>query len=50
MSISFQISLSYFVTPAKAGIHHPLLKFRVPVMAPRLRGGDEVWDIEVPTA
>jgi hypothetical protein len=29
------------VIPAKAGIHHPLLKFRVPVMDPRLRGGDE---------
>lgn len=39
---------SFIVIPAKAGnvvtarsIHHPPLKFHQPVMAPRLRGGDE---------
>jgi hypothetical protein len=30
-----------FVIPAKAGIHHPPMKFIPPVMDPRLRGGDE---------
>ncbi len=38
-----------FVIPAEAGnvvtvrsIHHPLLKFVPQVMAPRLRGGDDL--------
>jgi hypothetical protein len=30
-----------FVTPAQAGVHHPLLKFRRQVMDSRLRGNDE---------
>jgi hypothetical protein len=36
---------NFFVIPAKAGIHHLPFKFRLPVMAPRLRGGDEVGTI-----
>jgi hypothetical protein len=31
------------VIPAKAGIHHLPMKIGPQVMAPRLRGGDEVW-------
>ncbi|MEQ1539985.1 MAG: hypothetical protein ABL928_13745, partial [Sphingorhabdus sp.] len=31
----------HFVIPAKAGIHHLTLKFRVQVLDPRLRGGDD---------
>ncbi|HMT40602.1 hypothetical protein [Sphingorhabdus sp.] len=34
-------TFSFIVIPAKAGIHHPPLKFNPPVMDPRLRGGDE---------
>ena len=34
---------TYFVIPAKAGTHHLRLKFRQPVMDPRLRGGDDIW-------
>ena len=34
---------NYFVIPAKAGIHHLLLKFKPSVMDPRLRGGDEYY-------
>ncbi len=32
------------VIPAKAGIHHLPVKFRLSAMAPRLRGGDECKD------
>jgi protein ImuB len=45
------VSARKFVTPAKAGVHHPPLKFQVQVMdcprtplAPRLRGNDEKLD------
>ncbi len=34
-------STQNFVTPAKAGVHHLPMKFRVPVMDIRLRGNDE---------
>jgi hypothetical protein len=36
-----------FVIPAKAGIHHLPFKFMVPVMDPRLRGGDEDLELKV---
>jgi hypothetical protein len=42
-----QLDLSqyYFVTPAKAGVHHRKDKFRGRVMDSRLRGNDELWRI-----
>jgi hypothetical protein len=42
--MSFDLSIPSFVIPAKAGIHHLPLKFKPPVMDPRLRGGDEVFE------
>ena len=39
--------IPYLVIPAKAGNHHPPVKFTVPVLDPRLCGGDEfgVWGL-----
>jgi hypothetical protein len=40
--MSSYLNTPSFVVPAKAGIHHLPSKIRPSVMAPRLRGGDEV--------
>jgi hypothetical protein len=39
-------SVLLFVIPAKVGIHLPPVKFHLPVMGPRLRGGDEMFGCE----
>ncbi len=38
-----QITKNNIVIPAKAGIHLLTGKFQLPVMGPRLRGGDESY-------
>lgn len=40
--MSLYLNTASFVIPAKEGIHLLPLKFTPQVMAPRLRGGDEV--------
>jgi hypothetical protein len=37
------IQIPIIVIPAKAGIHHLPMKFTLPVMPPRLRGGHELF-------
>ena len=43
-SLEVHLQIPLFVTPAKAGGHHPPMKFSMPVMDSRLRGNDEVYD------
>jgi hypothetical protein len=40
------LSLTRPVTPAKAGVHHPLLKFGSRVMDSRLLGNDEALELK----
>jgi hypothetical protein len=39
--------IPYFVTPAQAGVQHRQVKFKRQELDSRLRGNDEVWELEV---